>query len=602
MYLISQSIRLKAACYIFLLFFAYSSLYCQQYYIRGEVRDEKGNPLQNVKIVEQRTGYVYRSGVYGSFGIITDSQTDTLNFSAEGYEKKDVIVSADKYVEVKLKLLTSTSVSMHREWLASLTKDLQREEQKKWFTGDETYASLIENHFINAGKFPVTGMSLDIDKASYSNVRRFIHYNSIVPPDAVRIEEMLNYFNFNYNEPSGKNVFSLKTKLTSSPWNPYNELFYINLSARKLNVDSLPPSNLVFLIDISGSMDMPNRLPLLKSAFRLLVNNLREKDTVSIVVYGGTVGIMLQPTGGAEKEKIQKAIDDLTPGGATPGESGIRLAYGLARNHFIKGGNNRVILATDGDFNVGSRTEDELDELISRQRESGVYLTCLGVGMGNYKDSKIQTLSRKGNGNFGYLDSYQEAEKILLMEFTQTLYAVADNVYMNVAFDPDYVKEYRLIGFDNKVSALKDSLTEVEGGEIGSGNSIEVVFELVPTETNRDAVQNNFSGNTFANINVRYKLPRDTTDHNVYFKTGFEFTPFDELDSSYRFAASVIMFGSLLRKSPFTKTIGWNDVLSLASQSAQKNNEIQQDFITLVQQAKTLYSKQKKRKRESSID
>jgi Ca-activated chloride channel family protein len=564
------------------------------------VKDEKGNPLQNVKILERHTGFVYHTGVYGSFGIVSNDQTDTLSFSLDGYEKQEMVVNADTYVEVKLKLLSGSYVSIHRERLISLTKDLQRDEQKKWFTGDETYASLVENHFINARKFPVTGMSLDIDKASYSNVRRFIHFNSIVPPDAVRIEEMLNYFNFNYTEPAGKDVFNIKTTLTSCPWNPDNELYYINLSARKLNLDSLPPSNLVFLIDISGSMDMPNRLPLLKSAFHMLVNNLRVKDTVSIVVYGGTVGVMLQPTSGAEKEKIQKAIDELTPGGSTPGESGIRMAYGLARNHFIKGGNNRVILATDGDFNVGSKTEEELDDLISRQRESGVYLTCLGVGMGNYKDSKIQTLARKGNGNFAYLDSYQEAEKILLMEFTQTLFAVADDVYMNVEFNPDYVKEYRLIGFDNKVSALKDSLTEVEGGEIGSGNSTEVVFEIEPTEMNQDAVQNNLQVNNFAQMNVRYRLPNDTSGQNALFKSRFEFTPFEEIDSSYRLAASVIMFGSLLRESPFMKAIGWNDVLSLAIGSADEKNVLQHEFVTLVQQAKNLYSKQKKKKGRSS--
>ena len=281
-------------------------------------------------------------------------------------------------------------------------------------------------------------------------------------------------------------IFSvLKTTLSSCPWNADNQLFYINLSSKKLNLDTLPPSNLVFLIDISGSMDMPNRLPLLKSAFRFLVNNLRDKDSVAIVVYGGTIGTMLNTTSGGEKEKILKAIDELVPGGSTPGESGIKLAYSVARNHFIKGGNNRVILATDGDFNVGLKTEEELDELITQQRESGIYLTCLGVGMGNYKDSKIQTLAKKGNGNFAYLDNFKEAEKVLLTEFTQTLYAVADDVYMNVEFNPEYVKEYRLIGFDNKVGALKDSLSIIEGGEIGSGHSMVAMFEIVPTDINK---------------------------------------------------------------------------------------------------------------------
>lgn len=589
---------MKATCYIILFFLTFSSVYSQQFYIRGEVKDEKGNTLQNVKIIEVSTGFVYRTGVYGSFGIVTNLQVDTLSFSLDGFEKQVVVVTAGKYAEVILKLLSGTTTSMHNERLASFTKNLQRDEQKKWFTGDETYASIIENHFINAERFPVTGMSLNIDKASYSNIRRFIHYNSIVPPDAVRIEEMLNYFNCGNIQPPVTDVFKVHTGLTDCPWNSGNELFFINVAARKLNFDSLPPSNLVFLIDISGSMDMPNRLPLLKSAFRMLVNNLRDKDTVSIVVYGGVVGVMLQPTGGAEKEKIQKAIDELTPGGSTPGESGIRMAYGLARNHFIKGGNNRVILATDGDFNVGLKTEEELDDLITRQRESGVYLTCLGVGMGNYKDSKIQTLSRKGNGNFAYLDSYQEAEKILLTEFTQTLYAVADNVYMNVEFNPDYVKEYRLIGFDNKVSALKDSLTGIEGGEIGSGHSMIAVFEIEPTEKNKTAIKSKLYGGNFANMNIEYKTPGDPLPKSMDFTGEFDYKLFNKADSCYRFSAAVIMFGSLLRKSPFIKNINWNDILNLATQSADTNDLSQQEFVTLVQQAKDLYSKQKKRKKK----
>lgn len=572
----------------------------QPYYLRGVVRDDKGTTLQNVKILELGTGLVYRTGVYGTFGIVSNNKTDTLSFSLDGYEKKEVIVNVSIYTEVELKLLPSSSISRHMERLTSFTKDLQREEQKKWFTGDETYASIVENRFINAKRFPETGMSLDIDKASYSNIRRFINFNSMVPPDAVRIEEMLNYFNFDYTPPAAEDIFNVKTTLTSCPWNQGDQLFFINVSARKLDLDSLPPSNLVFLIDISGSMDMPNRLPLLKSAFHTLVENLRAKDTVSIVVYGGAVGIMLPPTGGMEKEKILKAIDKLEPGGSTPGESGIRMAYALARNHFIKGGNNRVILATDGDFNVGSKTEEELEDLITRQRESGVYLTCLGVGMGNYKDSKIQILSRRGNGNFAYLDSYQEAEKVLLTEFTRTLFAVADDVYVNVEFNPEYVKEYRLIGFDNKMSALKDTLTEVEGGEIGSGNSSFVVFEIVPADQGRGARKNSRQ-DYFTQMNIRYKKPGSSSEQSVSFRSDYSFSPFTMLDSSYRFATSVVMFGSLLRNSPFTKNVTWNDVISLASQSANKNNVLQQEFVVMIEKAKDLYSKKKKKRKKRDL-
>ncbi|MCZ2460904.1 MAG: VWA domain-containing protein [Chitinophagales bacterium] len=591
---------MKTLCHIGVFLLLSLPVISQPYYLRGVVRDDKGTVLQNVKILELGTGLVYHTGVYGTFGIVSNSKTDTLSFSLDGYEKKEVIVNVSIYAEVELKLLPSSSFSRHMERLTSLTKDLQREEQKKWFTGDETYASIVENRFINAKRFPETGMSLDIDKASYSNIRRFINFNSMVPPDAVRIEEMLNYFNFDYTPPAAEDIFNVKTTLTSCPWNQEDQLFFINVSARKLDLDSLPPSNLVFLIDISGSMDMPNRLPLLKSAFHTLVENLRAKDTVSIVVYGGAVGIMLPPTGGMEKEKILKAIDKLEPGGSTPGESGIRMAYALARNHFIKGGNNRVILATDGDFNVGSKTEEELEDLITRQRESGVYLTCLGVGMGNYKDSKIQILSRRGNGNFAYLDSYQEAEKVLLTEFTRTLFAVADDVYVNVEFNPEYVKEYRLIGFDNKMSALKDTLTEVEGGEIGSGNSSFVVFEIVPADQGRGARKNSRQ-DYFAQMNIRYKKPGSSSEQSVSFRSDYSFSPFTMLDSSYRFATSVIMFGSLLRNSPFTKNVTWNDMISLASQSANKNNVLQQEFVVMIEKAKDLYSKKKKKRKKRDL-
>ncbi|HYM92862.1 MAG TPA: von Willebrand factor type A domain-containing protein, partial [Chitinophagaceae bacterium] len=533
---------MKAGCYILLFSIICLSGYGQQFYIRGEVKDEEGNALQNVKILQHRTGYVYRSGVYGSFGIVTNFQTDTLSFSLDGYGAQDIFVNADNYIKVKLKLLPASGAITHRNKLASLTKDLAREDQKKWFTGDETYASLVENHFVSAKKFRITGMSLDIDKASYSNIRRFINLNTIVPPDAVRIEEMLNYFNLSYNEPEGQNIFKINTTLTSCPWNSDNELFYINLSSRKINIDSLPPSNLVFLIDISGSMDMPNRLPLLQSAFKLLVNNLRAKDTVSIVVYGGEIGVKLDATSGAEKEKILKVIDGLTPGGSTPGESGIKLAYSMAHLHFIKGGNNRIILATDGDFNVGAKTEDDLGKLVALHRQSGIYLTCLGVGMGNYKDSKIQTLAQKGNGNFAYLDNFQEAEKVLLTELTQTLYAVADNVYMNVEFNPEYVKEYRLIGFNNKVSALSDTTSAIDGGEIGSGNSLIAVFEISPTEANEKAVTENFMSGKFADIKVQYRQPEDTVDREFLYPSRFDYIPFAEVDKCYQFSAAVVMF------------------------------------------------------------
>ncbi|MBC7873743.1 MAG: von Willebrand factor type A domain-containing protein [Ferruginibacter sp.] len=587
---------MKAACHIAILLFLCSPVFAQQFYVRGEVKDESGNILQNVTILQLKTGYIFRSGSSGTFGIVTNQQMDTLSFSMDGFENEKILADAEKYLSVKLKRLSGSAASSRRDKLSSQTKNLEKEEQKSWFVGDETYASLLENHFVNAKRFPTTGMSLNVDRASYSNIRRFITLKAMVPPDAVRIEEMLNYFNLSYHQPPDTELFDIKTTLSACPWNPDNQLFYINLSSQKLDLDSLPPSHLVFLIDVSGSMDMTNRLPLLKSAFRLLINNLRDKDSVAIVVYGGVTGVMLNTTSGGEKEKILKTIDELEPGGSTPGESGIKLAYSVARNHFIKGGNNRVILATDGDFNVGLKTETELDELISSQRGSGIYLTCLGVGMGNYKDSKIQTLANKGNGNFAYLDNFKEAEKVLLKEFTQTLYAVADDVYMNVDFNPEYVKDYRLIGFDNKVGALRDSLSIIEGGEIGSGHSMIAMFEIVPTEINKGAIKDNFTTGKFADIRLTYRRPNSTKSYNFDQTCRFDFAPFAELDKSYHFSAAIAMFGSLLRTSPFVKNIGWNEIISLAEASCGRDDLLQKEFITILQQAKTLYLKVKKKK------
>ena len=289
---------MKAVAHIVILLLLALPFYGQQFYLRGEVRDESGSLLQNVNIRQQSTGYLFRTGNSGSFGIPSTKGSDTLVFSYEGFQKEHVVVKSDKYLTLYLKILPSVASSNRKNKLASLTKDLSRENQRKWYSGDETYASLVENNFVEAKKYPATGIALNIDRASYSNIRRFINLNLEVPPDAVRVEEMLNYFNFGYEPPGGNSLFKIKTTLTNCPWNKDNQLFFVNIFSKKLNLDSLPPSNLVFLVDISGSMDMPNRLPLLKSAFKMLAVNLREQDTVSIVVYGGAVGVLLFPTSG----------------------------------------------------------------------------------------------------------------------------------------------------------------------------------------------------------------------------------------------------------------------------------------------------------------
>jgi Ca-activated chloride channel family protein len=564
-----------------------------QYYLRGEVKDEANAPMPNTKIIQLSTGYVFYTGSSGGFGIMSTRQEDSVIISYEGYQEQRIKLSAANYTSISLKLQRATG-NLRKSRLVSITKDRQWDPRHNWSVGGETYSNLLENEFIPAKKYPETGFAINTDKASYSNMRRFINMGSVVPPDAIRIEELLNYFNFGYKEPAKDSVFNFDSYISGCPWNADNELFYLKVCARTVNLDTVPPSNLVFLIDISGSMDMPNRLPLLKSAFKLMINNLRAKDTVSIVVYGSTVGVWMQPTSGIEKEKITKAVEDLYPGGATPGASGIQAAYALAKSKFIKGGNNRVILATDGDFNVGQANEDELENMITLHRQSGIYLTCLGVGMGNYKDSKLEILAKKGNGNFAYLDNEKEAEKVLVKELTQTLYTVADDAYLSVKFNPELVKEYRLIGFDNKLKAVADSLSELEGGEVGSGHTLMAIFEITPTYANISSIDN-FSKASFAKAMVNYRCPTDSTKKVSNFDIPFLFTEFSELPAGHRFAASVVAFALVLKNSAYARNISWNDAMILASESYNVNDPVQKEFLAIIEKAKKLYGKKRKK-------
>jgi Ca-activated chloride channel family protein len=568
-----------------LFFFLYGSARGQAHYLKGEVRDEQGAILQNVSILQLSSGYLYYSGTDGSFGITLARKQDSLIFSLDGYDKKGIAADAAQFAKVTL----HKAPPVKRSGLASQTKDLRYESQQSWLIGDESYASTVENGFVAAQQNPSTGLSLNIDRASYSNIRRLLTNKTPVPPDAVRIEELLNYFNFDYHEPPRGQAFAIEPVLTTCPWNEGNWLLFAHIRSRKLPLDNLPPSNLVFLIDVSASMDAANRLPLLKAGFKGLVQNLRAIDTVSLVVYGGSVEIYLRPIGGDRKAEIIRAIDALEPGGSTPGASGVRLAYELARKQFIQKGNNRVILATDGDFNVGLRSEDELETLITEERKSGVYLTCLGVGMGNYKDSKIQALAQKGNGNFAYIDNFSEAQKVLVKEFTGTLYSVADDASFHVRFNPAVVKRYRLLGFDNKMGDMKDASSEIEGGEVGSGSSLLVAYEIEPMAPT-------FSEPP-AQFELRYLEPKTISPCIDKTAPVLALRPFAQLDQPYRFASTVILFGSLLKESRYVKEKSWNEILPLAQSTANANDAMQKEFVQLVEKAKAFYTATKKKKK-----
>lgn len=563
------------------------------------MKDENNNPLTNAKIFLHSTGYLYYSGTAGSFGIITADRFDSITVSLSGYLPVYLKVDAAQYQNIQLKLL-SDKMNVQKNRLLSFTKHLELKDRTNWLVSGESYSTLLENEFVETKKYPETGFAIRIDKASYSNVRRFLNMETRVPADAVRIEELMNYFNFNYSPPPRDSVFGFTSYVSDCPWNQASQLLFLQLCARKIEPEKVPQSNLVFLIDVSGSMDMPNRLPLLKSAFKLLVDNLRETDTISIVVYGSAVGVWLTPTSGKEKIKIRKAIEDLNPAGATPGQSGILSAYRLAKSQFIEGGNNRVILATDGDFNVGVSSEEQLEQLITAHKESGIYLTCLGVGMGNYKDSKLEVLAKKGNGNFAYLDNEAEAEKVLVKELTQTLYSVADDASLNIRFNDDYIKEYRLIGFDNKVKAMADSVTEVEGGEVGSGHSMTVLVEIIPTTRLSAALQFNQSlpiiRDNIANIGVKYRLPKDSSVRFTGYSVPYNYMEYQELPQCYRFATAVAMFGTMLKSSPYAKQMNWNETIIAANESYDHLDPVQKEFVQLLQKAKKIYSKGRRKR------
>ncbi|WP_462252069.1 vWA domain-containing protein [Ferruginibacter sp.] len=567
-----------------------------QYYIRGEVKNEKNQPLANVKIILHSNHLLYYSGASGDFGITTKSIADSLSFTLDGYETKTVKINAEQWQAVNLKVLPS-NVNRNRPKLISVTKNFNQTSKYRWFVNNETYFQLVENEYVTADKFPNTGFSLNVNKASYSNIRRFINMGSTVPPDAVRTEELLNYFNLHRREPENNEVFKIESQLSSCPWDEEKALLFLNINAKKLDLNKIPPSNFVFLIDVSGSMDMPNRLPLLKAAFQMFVKNLRTIDTISIVTYGGTVGIWLQPTGGDEKEKIIKSIEELEARGDTPGEAAIMTAYQLARSTYNKKGSNRVILATDGDFNVGLTSEKAMDELITKERQSGVFLTCLGVGMGNFKDSKLETLAKRGNGNYAYLDDINEAEKVLVKELTQTFYAVADDVYMNLQFNPKLVKQYRLIGFDNKRDAVQDSTIDMEGGEIGSGSSVLAVFEIVPEDA-KLLTADFIDKNGIAKLSMRYSLCNDTAHKVMEYICSQQAIEFNDLDNELQFATAVTMFGLKVKQSKYIKEADWLQIETIATAAHNQNDYLQTEFLQMIDKAKKIYKSKKGKKRK----
>ena len=561
--------------------------------IKGWVHDENKQIIVGAEVKEKGTNNKSTTNTNGSFELFTVGTESDLIVSAYGFA--DQVIQLKKYnlnkpIFIILKSSTKDQITYdyeedmstdgislsessvkkekklrHAPPSVRVTSNMRYNEVRPIEEGN--YTAIKENTFYNPLKDPLSTLSIDVDRASYSNVRRFIQQGNKPNPDAVRIEEMINYFNYNYEGPK-KNAdrpFSTDINLTECPWNKDHQLLHVGLQGQKIDREEIPASNLVFLLDVSGSMNNANKLPLLKSAFKLLVNQLDENDRIAIVVYAGAAGTVLESTPGNEKAKILESLNALRSGGSTAGAAGIQLAYNTARKHFIKGGNNRVILATDGDFNVGTSNDDGLLKLIEKEREDDIFLSVLGFGMGNYQDGKMQKIADAGNGNHSYIDNMQEAKKVLMDEFGGTLFTIAKDVKIQIEFNPAVVKGYRMVGYENRVLAAEDFNDDTkDAGEMGAGHTVTVLYEIIPVGSNSafsktidDLKYQNNNIKTLeptkelATIKYRYKRPtakRSVKSEEIIMN---KFTALDQVDNNVQWSAAVAEFGLLLRGSKY---------------------------------------------------
>ena len=561
--------------------------------ITGKVSDDQGTPLAGVtvKVKGAPTGTI--TDLQGNYKISAGQEDKILVFAFIGFVTTEQKIGDRKVINVTMKPevlamdeLIVTGYGTKRDFAsksAPMVAGVAYESRGSFQRynnnfNTEGYASVNENGYKNVRNNPLSTFSIDVDNASYSNIRRFINSGSMPPADAVRIEEMINYFKYDYPEPRGEHPFSVYTELAECPWNTKHLLLQVGLRGKSIDKTSLPPSNLVFLIDVSGSMNSPNKLPLLKSAFGLLVNELRPQDHVAIVVYAGAAGLVLESTPGNKKELIMSAIDNLEAGGSTAGGEGLKLAYKEAEKNFMKGGNNRIILATDGDFNVGESSNGGMERLVEEKRGLGVFITVLGFGMGNYKDDKMEIIADKGNGNYSYIDNLQEARRVLVREFGGTLFTIAKDVKFQMEFNPAKVDSYRLIGYENRLLNDEDFNDDTkDAGEMGSGHMVTALYEIVPAgsgekipsidplkyQTSEKIRQENFSDELLT-IKVRYKQPDGSTSKLLEKPVRGNRTSIEEVSDNIRFAAAVVEFGMILRESEFKGTSTLDDAAKLA--------------------------------------
>ncbi len=591
--------------------------------ITGVVTDNQGQPLPgvivNVKGSNNPSEKVL-TDVNGNYRISFNSKTLVLVFTYIGYNTLEVRVGDRKIIDVKMtenvSSLQECVVTGYASKRESKAFDMVAPSARAYESGrsikrinynynTEGYASVNENGFRNVKNNPLSTFSIDVDNASYSNIRRFINMGELPPADAVRIEEMINYFKYDYPEPAGQHPFSVYTELAVCPWNTRHQILEVGLRGKSVDKSSLPPSNLVFLIDVSGSMSDPNKLPLLKSAFNLLVNELRAQDRVAIVVYAGAAGLVLESTPGNRKEEILSAIDNLEAGGSTAGGAGLKLAYSEAERNFVKGGNNRIILATDGDFNVGISSNGGMERLVEEKRESGIFITVLGFGMGNVKDDKMELIADKGNGNYSYIDNLQEARKVLVREFGGTLFTIAKDVKFQIEFNPEKVSSYRLIGYENRVLNDEDFNDDrKDAGEMGAGHNVTALYELIPAGSDErlpsidplkyqmrasDDSYESSERSEYLTIKLRYKKPDGHTSILFEKPVRGHIKGLEEASDNLRFAAAVSEFGMILRDSEFKGNATLEAASKLAGSSRGEDEDgYRAELIRLIKTAKGL--------------
>lgn len=615
--------------------------------ITGKVMDEDNQALIGANVLEKGTSNGTVTNIDGKFSLTVKDSTAILVINYTGFENQEIKLKK-KQKELKIKLLEgvqldevvvigygkqrkqyskvyqkttpkrssskgrkkenisvrgSRSASIYINGSVAVPKSLKVEPTPN----TEDYDQINENRFYKVQSEPQSTFSIDVDAASYSNMRRFLNNGQLPPKDAVRIEEMINYFNYDYPTPKKNQPFEVITEVSDCPWASEHRLLHIGLQGQKIDMKDLPPSNIVFLIDVSGSMNYGNKLPLLKSSFELLVNELRPEDRVAIVTYAGSSGLALPSTKGDEKDKMLQAINNLRAGGGTAGARGIKLAYQIAQENLLENGNNRVILATDGDFNIGQSSDAELVELIEEKRESGVFLTVLGYGMGNYKDNKMQKLANKGNGNHAYIDNLMEANKVLVSEFGGTMLTIAKDVKIQIEFNPNKVAGYRLIGYENRLLENEDFEDDTkDAGELGAGHIVTALYEIIPIGVKSEYLkgksklkyqettikEDSKNATEIATVALRYKSPKGTTSKLIEQKAMDSKNALANTSNNFRFSIAVAQFGMLLRDSEFKGTANYEEAIELAKKSKGLDRKgYRSEMIELMERAKTLSSK-----------